>query len=239
MGEGRRRDLRLKVDLHIHTTHSRDSCLRVEEAIRCCRDMGLDGFALTDHDTVEGLKEAEGMKGDLILIPGLEVTADGGHILALNVSELIPPKLSMMETVDRVREQGGIAILAHPSSLLKTFLSIEEIAQPGFTALEVANSMSFPYRWTLRRSLEIAERLRLPKTGGSDAHMPEAVGRAYTVIEANSRDVDDLIRAVERGYTEPFGEGLTPRERFILLSMKIFNPVGRPTQGRLRWRRPF
>lgn len=221
--------MKLRIDLHLHTTYSRDGYTSVEEAFRRCRAAGLDGFALTDHDTIEGIKRAEEYKGDLLLIPGLEVTADRGHILALNISELIPPKLSIPETVERIREQGGIAILAHPSSLLKTFLSEGEIARAGFAAIEVVNSMSFPYSWTFRRNLKIAERLRLPKTGGSDAHIPEVIGRAYTLIDADSRDVEDIAKAITQGYTEPLGEGIALQERFKQLLRKIFNPVGKHT----------
>lgn len=218
--------MRLRIDLHLHTAYSRDGYISIEEAFRRSRAVGLDGFALTDHDTIEGVKRAVGLRGDLLLIPGLEVTADRGHILALNISELVPPKLSIPETVERIREQGGIAILAHPSSLLKTFLGEGEIAEAGFTALEVANSMSFPYNWTFRRNLRMAERLRLPKTGGSDAHIPEVVGRAYTVVDADSRDSENVIRAIVRGYTEPSGGGITLKERFKQLSRKIFSPAG-------------
>lgn len=221
--------MKLKIDLHLHTVYSRDGYISVEEAFRRCRAAGLDGFALTDHDTIEGVERAEGLKGDLLLIPGIEVTAEGGHILALNISEEVPPKLSMKEAVERIREQGGIAILAHPSSLLKTFLREGEIAEAGFTALEVANSMSFPYSWSFRRSLKLAERLRLPKTGGSDAHIPEAVGRAYTVIDAEERDVEDVVSAISRGYTEAVGEGVTLRERLKQLSMRLLNPGGGAT----------
>lgn len=218
--------MKLRIDLHLHTAYSRDGYISVEEAFRRCRAVGLDGFALTDHDTIEGVKMAEGIKGDHLLIPGLEVTAAGGHILALNISEPIPPRLSMPETVERIREQGGISILAHPSSPLKTFLGEREIAEAGFTAIEVANSMSLPYNWTFRRNLKIAERLSLPKTGGSDAHIPEVIGRAYTIIDADSRDTEDVIRAIGRGYTEPSGGGVTLKERFKQLSRRIFNPAG-------------
>jgi len=218
--------LKLKVDLHIHTQYSRDGLMTLEEAFRRCRSAGLDGLALTDHDTMEGVKRVSGSAGGLIFIPGLEVTAEGGHILALNISELIPPRLPLSETVERVREQGGIAILAHPSSPLKSFLSLEEIAEAGFTALEVANSMSFPYKWALRRNAGIADRLRLPKTGGSDAHIPEAVGRAYTLIESESPDPDDVIRAIMGGRTEPLGAGITLKERLKHLSRRLFSPAG-------------
>src|SRR5260370_29248259 len=58
------------------------------------RDAGIDAFALTDHDTLQGLPEAraEAERAGLELIPGAEVSADfegrdDVHILALFVDE--------------------------------------------------------------------------------------------------------------------------------------------------------
>jgi predicted metal-dependent phosphoesterase TrpH len=88
-----------------------------------------------------------------------------------------------------------------------------EVEEAKLSAVEVANAAQFPYRWMLRKNSELAERLALPKTGGSDAHIPETIGRAYTIIEADSFEVDDVIRAIEQGRTEPRGSGITLSER--------------------------
>jgi len=205
--------LRLRIDLHVHTKHSHDCSMSVDEALQRCAARKLDGIAITDHDSLDGVARALAKKGSFIVIPGIEISARNGHILALNASELVPAGLNLADTVDMIRDQGALAVIAHPYSVFKTWVNNRELEEARLSAVEVANAAQFPYRWMLRKNSELAERLALPKTGGSDAHIPETVGRAYTIIEADSFEVDDVIRAIELGRTEPRGNGITLLER--------------------------
>jgi len=175
--------------------------------------MGLDGFAITDHDTLKGIPEATENGGGLIVIPGLEVSARGAHILALDVREPVPARLLMAETVEKIHEQGALAAIGHPHVFLKPFLKEREVAGARFDAVEVANASRFPYSWTRTRNATLARRLGLPRIGGSDAHIPETVGRAYTTVESRSREVEDIIRAIRAGQSEAEGRGISLSER--------------------------
>lgn len=81
------------IDLHVHSNKS-DGTLSPSEVVRLAKEKNLKAIALTDHDTVAGVKEAieEGKKLGVIVIPGIEISADynGGdlHILGLNVDYL-------------------------------------------------------------------------------------------------------------------------------------------------------
>ena len=80
----------MKVDLHMHSTAS-DGQHRPEELIRLAKDADLDVMALTDHDTLSGLKEAceAGQACGLYVIPGIELSAmeyDNLHILGYALS---------------------------------------------------------------------------------------------------------------------------------------------------------
>ena len=111
-------------------------------------------IAITDHDTIEGGLVAkdyyDDMHGDneLEIIIGAELTSANGHIVALNLKENIPPKLSAQETIDAIHEQGGIAIAAHPYSylpFLKEFKGVgkliyDEVVGKKFDAVEIRNS---------------------------------------------------------------------------------------------------
>jgi len=151
---------------------------------------------------------------DMVILEGEEVTARGAHILAFDIEEEILPGLSIQETVEIIHEQGGFAVIAHPYSIFRTWVGFREIQGAGFNAVEVANAAQFPYGMMLKKNEDLAERLGLPKTGGSDAHIPRTVGRCYTIFKAESRDVDGVLSALRSGRTEVKGKGITLSERF-------------------------
>lgn len=66
-----------KVDLHCHSTAS-DGTLTPSEIVELAKEKEITYLALTDHDTVSGLKEAisKGKELGVTVIPGIEVTAD-------------------------------------------------------------------------------------------------------------------------------------------------------------------
>jgi predicted metal-dependent phosphoesterase TrpH len=209
--------MRLRLDLHLHTTRSMDSSVRLEDAVRRVRELGLDGFAVTDHDFLAELPGDLSENSGLIVIPGMEVSADGAHVLAFDIQEPVPMGLSIPETVDRIHDQGGIAIIAHPYSVFRTWVDSTEIEGSGFDCVEVINAHQFPFGYTLAKNRGLAERLGLPQTGGSDAHILRTVGRAYTIFESDSRDVDGILGALKDGRTRAEGRGVSLAERLKLV----------------------
>ena len=68
------------VDMHFHTNHS-DAYTKVQSALTLAKKKGV-GLAITDHNTPSGAVEAHRMRPEVLLIPGMEVSAeDGPHIL--------------------------------------------------------------------------------------------------------------------------------------------------------------
>lgn len=204
----------MRIDLHVHTDQSNDSRISFDEAIRRCRILGLNGFAMTNHDTILGINHAKKKQEGLVVIPGMEVSARGGHVLALDISESISTGLSLAETVEMIHEQGAIGVIAHPYSILRTWVNRMEIEEARFDAVEVANAAQFPFQLMLRRNTDLANMLELPVTGGSDAHDPWMVGRAFTLVEAESLEVEDIIKSIRMGYTQVHGRGISFIERF-------------------------
>jgi len=82
----------MNADLHIHTSVS-DGCLTPSEAVAMAKDINLKAIAITDHDTMDGVKEAmeEGEKLDIEVIPGVELSTDYNnfeiHILGYYVDD--------------------------------------------------------------------------------------------------------------------------------------------------------
>lgn len=207
--------MKLQIDLHVHTVYSKDSLIEIEDLVPQCRAAGLDGVAVTDHETMEGGWRAAERCGDVLVIPGMEVETQEGHILALNVAKPVERRLGFTETIERISKLGGTAVIAHPFSLLRPLLDVDVLAASKPDAIEVANAASFPYSWMLRINKALAERFNLPMTGGSDAHIPETIGRSYTVVDSDSRDVSGVLEAIREGRTEVRGKGITLQERLL------------------------
>lgn len=77
------------IDLHVHSTAS-DGTFTPSQLAEYAKEKNLYAFALTDHDTVDGVEEAVRAAGDSVkVIPGIEISADYNgtdiHILGLNI----------------------------------------------------------------------------------------------------------------------------------------------------------
>jgi len=205
--------MELRIDLHLHTTLSQDSIVTLEDAIEGCRRLGLDGFAVTNHDVLTRIPESALDDSGLIILPGIEIKAEGIHIGAFDIHELIEKNLSLGETIDRIHDQGGFAVICHAHSVIGTWLNRENIVEAGFDLVEVANAYQFPYWMMVELNRRLARRLRLPETGGSDSHIPGTVGRAYTVLEAEERSTEGVLDALRKGRCRGEGRGISLGER--------------------------
>jgi len=194
----------LSVDPHTHSAASYDGRDPVDLLLRQAAIVGLDAIAVTDHDEIEASREAvdRADEHDLIVIPGMEVSSADGHVLALGVDRLVPADRPFAETVEIIHEYGGTAVVPHPfqearSGVLAN-ISRDELAIAD--AVEVYNSRLLTGRAN-RQAREYAERRGLPMTGGSDAHICEMVGQAFTRVDAAEPTVDGILAAIEEGRT--------------------------------------
>ena len=204
--------MQIKADLHVHTTYSSDSIITPEELVFYAKKRGLNAVAVTDHNQVEGALKIS-KEADFLIIPGIEVSSLHGHIVGLNVNALIPRDLSADETVDRIHEAGGIAIACHPFALFKG--SIGSYASEKFDAVEAINASAFPFSRATRKAHQLAERLKLPKVAGTDAHFAPVIGQAYTLIDSEA-NIEAIIKAITAGRCEPTGTAMP-------LSMRLAN----------------
>jgi predicted metal-dependent phosphoesterase TrpH len=185
----------MKLDLHIHSTFSADGTADPVEILKRCRDIGLDGCSITDHNSIEGSLRAIEMCSEmgLIVVRGLEVSSSDGHVLAYGLSGPVPRGMPMRETIAEIHKAGGIAVAAHPTRL-GSGVGVDAAANAGFDAIEVLNGGSSARG--NRAAATVAAEKRLPIVGGSDAHKVGEIGRSYTVVDDAVTEADVLSAIV-------------------------------------------
>lgn len=166
--------------------------------------LDIQAVAITDHNQTKGSDEALRLARDmeLLALRGMELSARKGHILVYGLQEPVPPRLPAAEVVDRVREQGGLAVAAHPhrfwSGVGETV--VREVQFQGIEALNARTT-----RKDNRRAEWLARDLRLPMTAGSDAHRLADIGRGLLVLPDGYETEDDLLAAIRQGQGRPVG----------------------------------
>ena len=194
----------MKIDLHVHTIYSPDSLITPEQLVFFARKRGLDGVAVTDHDRLDSALRIS-KETDFLIVPGIEISSLDGHIVGLNVQEVVPKGLSSEETVDRIHDAGGIAIACHPIAFFKG--SLGRHTNSKFDAVEVINSSVVPFRYSVKRSQELASRLGIARVAGTDAHYAPEIGCAYTLVDAEPHALD-IVNAIKNGKCQPFGRAI-------------------------------
>ena len=190
----------MRAELHSHTYYSRgkqilyDGVEPPERMVRRAKELGIGALAVTDHNTMLGIKDARtaGRKHGVLIIPGEEVSTLHGHTLALGIQEIVRPGLSVFETVDKIHSQGGIAVSVHPFDIKHD--GLRQFAG-ACDAIEVFNGNNVD-RISNIRARKFAVRNKMVKVAGSDAHTTAMVGSG--TISANATDVDGIIKAIKK-----------------------------------------
>ncbi len=202
----------IKLDLHVHSQYSEDAMGTPKEIISSLKKRGIYGAAITDHNTTRGgLAALQIAQKDFIIIPGIEISTNEGHILGLNLRKDIKKGLSLEETVELIIDSGGVPVVPH---LFRLMSGIKEPKlkqlHEKIPAIEVFNGCSVPK--SNLKSANIAKKYNLGGTGGSDSHQPKYVGIAYTIFDSTDLSVDSLISEIEHKRT--WGEGNTMPLRY-------------------------
>ncbi len=102
----------MRTDLHIHTTGS-DGCWSPAEAVEHVRAIGIELFAIADHDTLINVLPTAGLarQAHLSFIPAAEVSAlvngTGIHILAYGVDTTDPDLNQLLDSNRTLLERSN------------------------------------------------------------------------------------------------------------------------------------
>lgn len=204
----------LKIDLHVHTVQSPDAHTRREDLPAIIKNRGLDGIAVTEHNKFDPPKL------DALILPGVELSSRDGHILALGIHEDIPARLPADETIRLIHSQDAVAIIPHPYDPVCQCVKISRLkTKPDAVETVNADALSFHIsNWLARRD---AKAFKLPQVGGSDSHIPQTIGDAYTLVDASSRSLRDILCAIRSGRVKAEGHATSVRNKLRKLSYKF------------------
>jgi predicted metal-dependent phosphoesterase TrpH len=204
------------LDMHVHTQVSRDATATVEEYCRALVQYRhiypVDGFVLTEHRVIDSSIDYRklGDQYGLLILQGVEVDGDFGHILLYGVTDeclrhidITNRRLNDREVIRIMRECGGIAIPAHPfrESIHGRALEekrdwvgqIEIIEQFNGANTEAQNA----------RASAIVSRDGLRGIGGSDAHYVNWFLKFATVFDRRVETMQELAAELVAGRFVP------------------------------------
>lgn len=198
--------MQMKMDLHIHSIFSSDGREKPEEIVKYARKIGLDGIAILDHNDIQGSLRAYEMSRemeDFLVVRGIEISTEAGHIIGYGVCEPIPFRMSIEETIETISDLGGIAVVPHPYRFWSG-IGERSALSSKFSAIETKNS-----RCTARnnrRSGRLARKLQLGQTGGTDSHTLDEIGKAFTLFEGHPTSEDGVIQEIVKRRTTTDGD---------------------------------
>ena len=187
-----------QIDLHMHTSASKDSLSDPSAVVEAARAAGLDRIAITDHDEIEGAFAARALAPDLVIV-GEEVrTSEGLDLIGLFLREHIRPGSSFRETAEAIRSQGGVVYLPHPFDTHRgTDEEFLATVEDCVDAVEGINARIHDRARNEHARAWAAER-NLPLGAGSDAHMVSEIGRARAFVRPFAGP-GELLGALEAG----------------------------------------
>lgn len=190
-----------EAELHCHTNYSKGTKIiheglnTPEQMVRQASKIGLSIMAVTDHNKIKGALEAKkyAKKYNVLVIPSEEVSTKDGHMLAIGIQECIQPGLSIEESIDLVKQQGGVSIASHPFDFRSEGLG--DLAMKCH-AVELFNAFNVE-RVANNKCLGFVQKHKLPYVAGSDAHSIDMLGYGRTIFK--NKDIDAVIRDIKKG----------------------------------------
>jgi len=205
------------IDLHAHTwPRSHDSVLNPDDLIVRAKQAGLDAVCFTEHDTMWDHKSIEELraKHNFLVLAGVEISTDDGHILAWGIDRYVFGMHRSRELASYTERASGALVAAHPyrrqmpwfsRSEEETTMALEKaMRNPAYQyvkALETLNGRGSDKENEFSRRLQ--EMMGMPGTAGTDSHAISDIGKVATHFEREIHDERELIEELKAGRYYP------------------------------------
>jgi hypothetical protein len=192
----------LKTDLHLHTSEDpvdiidHNAYALIDRAV----ELGFDAIALTLHDRQIADRRLFDYARDhgLTLLPGVERTIEGRHVLLLNFSNSVDQVRTFADLAKLKSRENGLVVAAHPffpdKACLRSMLNLHA---------DLFDAIEWSYFWTRglnfnARAASWAGAHGKPLVGNSDLHDLRQLGRTCSYVYAE-RDADAICAAIRGG----------------------------------------
>lgn len=183
----RRKSVSLSIDLHVHTIYSNDGILKPEKVIGLSMKKGLDGIAITDHNTIRGgVETKKKAPKDFLVIVGSEIKTNKGDLTGLFLRKEIESR-DFKEVVGEIKSQDGIVVLPHPTRNKYVMSANEGELRELLDDVDFVESLNGrSSRAHNNKAKEFAQKYSKPEIGGSDAHIGAEIGSVRTLFEGSN-----------------------------------------------------
>jgi predicted metal-dependent phosphoesterase TrpH len=196
--------MRLKCDLHLHTAEDPRHNLQhtARDIIDAAADRGYEIMSITNHNTITWSPELAAYADErgILLIPGVEATVMGKHVLIYGVTNNNEDweNLTFFD-LKRLKARGAFVVAPHPfypnynclGGLLERFAGL-------FDAVEYSHLYTNRFNFN-NKAQKFASRYNMPILGQSDAHRIEQLDYTFSVVRAPEKSQEAVFSAIKEG----------------------------------------
>ncbi|MBI4919666.1 PHP domain-containing protein [archaeon] len=198
----------LKADMHLHCSADPEDFVEYsgKELINHAFNLGYSVLSITCHNLQHYNQELSNYakKKGILLIPGMEKTLQGKHILLYNFEKKELDKIKNLRDINKFKNADNLVVCPHPflplpSSFLLNFKKYHYL----FDAVEYCHF----YTRTTNHNLITKKLSNLPFVGNSDAHFLWQMGSTYSFITSKPK-ITDVINAIKEKKIDVFSRPL-------------------------------
>ena len=190
----------LRADLHIHTREAEPFIpYSAREVIARAAREGYRVLSITNHDTLTFTTDLAAFARDhgIVLIPGVEVTVEGRHVLIYN-ADVAVEKLTTFADLRRYRTPEWLVVAPHPF-----FPASYCLREKLWHEIELFDAIEFSHFYTPRvdfnrAAVKLAHAVGLPLIGTSDSHLMEQFGTTFSLVNAVPT-IESALSAIKAG----------------------------------------
>jgi predicted metal-dependent phosphoesterase TrpH len=176
-----------------------DCTMSLKDIIARCLKVGINCLGIADHNTFAGALKMKEI-APFTIIPGEEILTLNGEVIGFFLSQEIPSKLSMKDTIARIKAQGGLVCIPHPYDRLRYSLFKDQVVDDIMSQVDIiegfnARSLSLG---SSTKALELARKYGKPASAGSDAHTLPEIGNAYIEMR-DFKDKEEFLVSLSKG----------------------------------------